>query len=141
MINLDNYAQSIKDFIHSSMASFSDKKGQPASIGIYCCPWAGWLTTNFNINKTIEDTGNNCPDFEFVAFDSMDLGDWQIEYEKDEPLFQAAGEIPEYNQDMGDERLNEIVFAYLQPIARGIKHEHPLPLLLQMLDSNYYKVF
>jgi hypothetical protein len=62
-INLDNDIKIIEDFIQNSIEKFKIENGNPNSIGIYCCPWAGWLTTNFNLDKTLKETENNCPDF------------------------------------------------------------------------------
>ena len=140
MLILDNYKDKIEDFISMSIEKFKVENGEPSSVGIYCCPWAGWLTTNFNSSKTIEETHSNCPDFEFVAFDSLDLGEWQAEYENDLPMFEISGKIANYGHDLGDEKLNEIIFTFLEPIAMKIKKVNHQELLLQMLDSNCYKV-
>ncbi len=92
MIELDKYSNFIENFIQDSIGRFkSDNKGEPKSIGIYCCPWAGWLTTNFNIHKTLNETNNNCPDFEFVEFDFLELDGWQEEYESENPTYRIKG--------------------------------------------------
>ena len=43
------------------MDEIQEENKRPNSIGIYCSPWSGWLTTNFNISKNIAETENNCP--------------------------------------------------------------------------------
>lgn len=52
MNNLDKNITEIEKFIQNSIEKFQMEKGNPNSIGIYCCPWAGWLITNFNIDNT-----------------------------------------------------------------------------------------
>ena len=79
MVILDNYLSEIESFVLNSIQKFTSENQQPSSIGIYCCPWAGWLTTNFNISTTLEETENNCPDFEFVEFGLLELDKWQEE--------------------------------------------------------------
>lgn len=140
MVNLDENITEIKEFIQNSIEKFQIEKGNPNSIGIYCCPWAGWLTTNFNIDKTLKETENNCPDFQFVEFDLLELETWQEEYENDTPEFSINGRIIEYNHYLGDEKLNEIIFGYLKPIVRRIKEKNNSDFLLQMLDSNLAEV-
>lgn len=139
MIDIDRYRAPIKQFITTSILKFTSTHKEPTSIGIYCCPWAGWLTTNYNIEKTLEETQDNCPDFEFVAFDHMELHDWQDEYENDFPVFIISGKNIEHNHDLGDEKLNELFFSFLEPIIIDLKLKFKTPFFLQMLDSNCYK--
>lgn len=140
MVILNNYLTQIENFILNSIEKFTSENKQPTSIGIYCCPWAGWLTTNFNISTTIEETENNCPDFEFVEFDILALDKWQEEYENDLPTFKISETTLTHNHDLGDEKLNELVFRFLEPIAIKIKLKFQKEILLQMLDSNCIKV-
>jgi len=141
MINLDHYTETIKEFLQTSMVRFQSENGEPNSIGIYCCPWAGWLTTNFNVDKTLRETENNCPDFEFVEYDGLELEGWQDEYESDEPMYVVGGRTMKHDHDSGDEELNGLVFRYLEPIAISVKAQFGIDVELQMLDSNYVKVY
>lgn len=136
MIDLNKNTQRIKDFLNTSINRFQEENEQPNSIGVYCCPWAGWLTSNFNINRSIAETENNCPDFEFVDFDFLELAKWQDEYETDNPEYKLDGSVIRHNHDLGDESLNEFVFEYLKPIAVELKKKYDFDFLLQMLDSN-----
>ncbi|RYX82638.1 hypothetical protein EON73_04205 [bacterium] len=140
MVILDDYLSQIDNFILTSIEKFTSENKPPSSIGIYCCPWAGWLTTNFNTSKTLEETENNCPDFEFVEFDFLELGKWQEEYEKDLPTFKISETVTNHNHNLGDEKLNELVFKFLETIATKIKLKFQQEILLQMLDSNCIKV-
>ncbi|MDF2192350.1 hypothetical protein [Paraflavitalea sp. CAU 1676] len=141
MVNLDIYTDTILDFIHSSTERFTSEHAQPSSIGIYCCPWAGWLTINFNLHKSPEETGNNCPDFEFVEYAVLDLAAWQLEYEQDEPEFWTSGSKASYDEEKGDVTINSIVFSFLAPLMPYVKKRHPQPVLLQLLDSEYASVY
>lgn len=140
MLNLDHDLQKIEDFIQDSIQKFQTESGQPSSIGIYCCPWAGWLTTNFNLSKTLEETQNNCPDFQVVAYHFLDLPEWQEEYEKSEPIFQINGSKIELSPRSGDEKPNGTVFDYLKPIVARIKSKNAAVFLLQILDSRFVEV-
>lgn len=137
MINIDKNTKQIEEFIQNSIDKFRIANGNPNSIGIYCCPWAGWLTTNFNIDKTLNETQNNCPDFQFVEFDFLELPEWQEEYEKDHPEFEIHGQTIHYNHDFGDEKFNELIFSYLTPLVTELKNKNNSTFLLQMLDSNF----
>lgn len=140
MINLNIYTQEIKDFLTSSIERFQKENERPNSIGVYCCPWSGWLTTNFNINKDITETENNCPDFEVVEFNFLELSKWEEEYESDNPKYKLDGSIRQHNHDLGDESLNQLIFEYLKPIVMELKKKHNFDFLLQMLDSNKVEV-
>lgn len=138
---LDNDIRQIEDFILSSFEKFKLENGLPSSVGIYCCPWAGWLTVNFNINQSTGNSEWNCPDFEFVEFEVLNLGKWQEEYESEEPTFKVQDAITYHNHDSGDEKLNEFFSGLLQPIARVVKDKTQVNVLLQFLDSNCVKMF
>ena len=140
MIELNNNTQEIKDFINSSIIRFLKENEKPNSIGIYCCPWSGWLTTNFNISRNISETENNCPDFEFVEFDFLELSNWEDEYESDNPEYKLDGTIIQHDHDSGDEGLNQLIFEYLKPIMIESKKKYDFDFLLQMLGSNYVEV-
>ena len=138
MIDLNKNIQVIENFLDSSIKRFQKENKRPNSIGIYCSPWSGWLTTNFNISKYIAETENNCPDFEYVEFDFLELSKWDDEYETDNPEYKLNGSI--IHHDSGDESLNHLIFEYLKPIVLGIKKKHDFDFLLQMLDSNEAEV-
>lgn len=140
MINIYKNIKQIEKFIQNSIEKFKMENGNPNSIGIYCCPWAGWLTTNFNLEKTLDETQNNCPDFQFVEFDFLELPEWQEEYENTNPQFEINGQKIEHDHDFGDEKLNEIIFSYLKPIVRDLKNQNNSIFLLQMLDSSFVQV-
>ncbi len=140
MVDLDKNTQEIKEFINASLNRFQEENGQPNSIGIYCCPWAGWLTTNYNIHKNIADTENNCPDFEFVEYDFLELSEWADEYETDHPEYKLNGSVIRHSHNAGDESLNERIFEYLKPIVVDFKEKHNFNFLLQMLDSHKVEV-
>ncbi len=141
MLILDNYSEQIESFITASIAKFMSENGLPSSIGVYCCPWAGWMTTNFNLVKTAGETGYNCPDYEFVEFDYQELSNWQEEYETDSPVYKVSGTVITHRHELGDEALNELVLSFLERIVMKIKQTQQQEILLQMLDSRFYKVF
>lgn len=137
MVILKNNLNQIENFIQNSIQKFQLENGKPSSIGIYCCPWAGWLTINYNISKSIDETYMNCPDFEVVEFSYVEFPEWQEEYENDLPKFELGEKIFECNQDFGDEELNQLFFNYLKPIVSKIKENINSEFLLQMLDSSF----
>jgi hypothetical protein len=139
MIVLNQYENRIKSFIETSIKRFNEAHGQFSAIGIYCCPWSGWISTNFNLHKSIEESYTNCPDFEFVEFDLLDLDEWREEYE-DESTFKITETGEAFKCDDGDEILNEIVFKFLEPIAIDVHNKTTSKVLLQMLDSNFSKI-
>lgn len=140
MIDLDDNKKAITEFINNSITRFQTVNGLPTSIGIYCCPWSGWITTNFNIKTKLSETENNCPDFDFVEYDFMEIPEWENEYESEHPEFKTNGLVNSHNHELGDENINEIVFNYLKPIVIAIKESKNSAFLLQMLDSNFSEV-
>ena len=140
MVKLDNSKDMIKEFIVKSTQRFSIENEHPNSIGIYCCPWSGWITTNFNINRSLSQTENNCPDFEFVEYDYLELQEWQNEYEKDKPTFKLDNELKYHNHNLGDELFNRMIFEYLKPVVLELKDKFKSDLLLQMLDSEIAEI-
>ena len=140
MVVLDNYKSKIDEFIVESAQKFETLHGNPNSIGIYCCPWSGWLTINFNLNKSLQETGDNCPDFEFVEIDILDFPEWQNEYESDNPEYQTGNAVIQFNHEEGNEGLNKIFFSYLLPIVSETKTKIKRKILLQFLDSNCNEV-
>jgi hypothetical protein len=140
MLNVDNYSKQIEDFIATSIMKFTAENGVPVSTGIYCCPWAGWMTTNFNLVKTAGKVDYNCPDYEFVEFDFLDLAPWREEYETDSPAYKISGTVIIHRHELGDEKINEPVFSFLEQIVVKIKQSHQQEILLQMLDSACFKV-
>jgi len=93
MVNLNDKTNEITLFLESSISQFQKKHEVPSSVGIYCSPSSGWITTNFNINKELANTEINCPDFEFVEFDIFELEEWKNEYENDTHIYQLNGII------------------------------------------------
>lgn len=137
MIDLDENKKGITEFINNSISRFQTEYGLPTSIGIYCCPWSGWITTNFNIKTKLTETENNCPDFDFVEYDYMEMPEWEDEYESENPEFKTSGLVKRVNHDLGDEVFNKIIFDYLKSIVAEIKEQKDLIFLIQMLDSNF----
>jgi len=135
MIDLNENTENIKKFLSTSINRFQSENEKPNSIGIYCCPWSGWITTNFNVNTKLTETENNCPDFDYVEYDFMEIPEWQEEYENDKPEFKVNGSIINHNHDLGDENINELIFEYLKPIVSELKNNYNSDFLLQMLDS------
>ena len=140
MKNLNEDTQLIEDFLQRSIDKFTVEKGIPNSVGIYCCPWSGWLTTNFNLDKSILEFHSNCPDFQYSEFDLLELSDWQEEYEQESPLFIINGIKFKHDHNLGDEGLNELIFNFLKPVVTGIKHNNRSEFLLQLLDSNFFAI-
>lgn len=135
MVDLNNSKLEIKDFISSSIERFQREIQRPDLIGLYCCPWAGWITINFNVNRKNDETENNCPDFEYIEYDYLELSNWANEYERDIPEFKLMDEVKRHDHNLGDEKFNQLIFKYLKPIVIELKQEYESEFLLQLLDS------
>lgn len=134
MTNLDPILERIDLEIENSIIKFIEENGNPKTIGIYCCPWAGWLTTNFNL--TIDE--QNCPDFEFVEFDFIELPELEEEYQNDKVEFKIGDNIITLDiEEKGDEAINELMFNSIKTIAIRLKENKNIEVVLQMLDSQY----
>lgn len=137
MVQLENDLDPIRDFIQGAVDRFRNEHGTPTVVGIYCCPWAGWLSVNFNLDQQLNVTGSNCPDLQYVEYDLFEIPSWQEEYESDEASFSLHGEITVMDPDQGDEQLNELIFKFLKELINGIKPEQSPVFFLQLLDSRF----
>ena len=143
MINLKDSQEEINKFILSGLEKFRNQYGEPNSIGIYCSPTNGWISINFNKEKSLVSTNNNCPDFEFVEYDSLKSENWREEYESNNPAWiNPEGDTLEFTDNSTDEELNKFYFNYLDTLISELKKANQTPeILLQMLDSNCVKLF
>ncbi|MBP6387261.1 MAG: hypothetical protein KA327_11635 [Pseudarcicella sp.] len=134
MTHLDNILIRINSEIEKSIQKFVEENGIPKTLGIYCCPWAGWLTTNFNLSKDEQ----NCPDFEFVEFDLIELPEIEEEHQNEKPIFKIGEILTTLNtNDFGDEAINEFIFNSLKSSAIKINEIKNIEVVVQMLDSQY----
>ena len=134
MTNLNTILIRIDSEIENSILKFIEQNGKPKTLGVYCCPWAGWLTTNFNLSKDEQ----NCPDFEFVEFDFIELPELEEEYQNDKTEFKIGDDLINLDiEELGDEAINEFMFNSLKSIATKIKENKRMEVVLQMLDSQY----
>jgi hypothetical protein len=140
MVAIDDSKSEIISFLEGTLERFLGKFGLPNSVGVYCCPWAGWISLNFNLTKQLESTKNNCPDFEFVEYALLDMSIWAQEYQKDYPEFTLGGTNPFDRLDLDDEPINGVIFDFLKEIIIHMKPTLRFPILLQMLDSLYAEV-
>jgi hypothetical protein len=140
MVKLLDYKDKIKEFILSTFNKFTSEQFRPYVIGVYCCPWSGWISMNFNITK--DASLDSCPDFEFVEYDLIDFEDWENTYGHGDSKWRGInGEVLTLKWDAGDEVLNELFFHFLKSIVLELKESTALPLtLIQMLDSKYYEL-
>jgi|GEM_PF-1481543 len=143
MIDIRKDISKIKAFIKSGIMDFEKSKGTPSAVGVYSCPEYGWVSLNFNKVKTIEEASSNCPDFEFVEEDLIDIPTWRIEYEMEEEVVRIINsrgrEISFLIEDLGDENFNEPVFEALVEIVIELKYEfesYQNRYLVQILDSD-----
>jgi hypothetical protein len=137
MINLNTILNRIECEIENSILKFIEENGIPKTLGIYCCPWSGWLTTNFNLSEDEQ----NCPDFEFADFNFIELPELEEEYQNDNPVFKIGDNLINLDiEALGDEAINEFIFNSLKPIATKIKENKRLEVVLQMLDSQYVEM-
>jgi len=56
MVILDNVQSKIDDYILDLVQKFNMQHGEPKFVGMHCCLWSEWLTTNFNLWKWLQRT-------------------------------------------------------------------------------------
>ena len=141
MIDLKDDNEKIMQFIIAGLENFSKEVREPAIMGIYCCPWSGWITLNFNISYSFSEVSYSCPDFEFVEYDFIEFKHWEEEYESLEGLWTDNNlKVYGVNRSEGDEGLNKFFFDYLKDIVVNLNEKSRLPpTLLQFLDSKFCK--
>ncbi|OCX51786.1 hypothetical protein BEL04_17390 [Mucilaginibacter sp. PPCGB 2223] len=138
IVNLLDYKEDIKNFILSTFDKFSEEQYRPYVMGIYSCPWSGWVSLHFNITK--DAPMDSCVDFEFVEYGFISFEEW----EENTMIFgdsewqDANGKLLLRKWGDGDEILNKLFFDFLKLIVSEIKQIKILPFVfIQMLDSAY----
>jgi len=142
MLNLDDYSNAIISEFIQSIDAFTQEHGNPKNIGIYSNPINGWISFCFNLNSSIEKTGMNCPDFEFVEYRLMEIEDWESEYNNEIAEIKTnSTSTKKINiEEDGDDVYNKIFFEYLcKLISKNLNQELKGKILVQMLDSEYLK--
>jgi len=165
MIQFTEDRPKIAKFLGSSVQKFAQEfPGSKVCIfGVYCCPWSGWISTNFESAAHMEqhlagwrasepdfiesdewgEYNDNCPDFEHVEYSLLELEHWQAEYEAGGP-FQVRKDGKTQRFSENDEDINRFFFTELLPIVQEVNFT---PLIktevfrigVQMLDSDYLK--
>lgn len=116
------------------------------TLGLYSCPWAGWLTLNFDTQhhstKYVDNLRasniswfgqdhfgtfcNNCSDFEYVNYAHINLSVWQRQYESQD-IITVKNELDQISDiDLstdGDEAFNKVFFEYYIGILEELEKE------------------
>jgi len=138
MINLEDARKPVQELIESSLTSFASGKSDAAwcTFALYACPWAGWITTNFDTEANsaqivaqfsangpdwyAEDEwgrfNNNCPDFEVCEWRSLELPDWQTEYEEAEPIHVRDSSGQDHFIGSDNEAINGLAFHFFRTV-------------------------
>ncbi|MBT8409965.1 MAG: hypothetical protein KJN93_10100 [Alphaproteobacteria bacterium] len=147
VLDLRKAGPQIEAFLVDGIGAFaSDHRGTPVrQIGIYSCPWSGWVALCFD--STRQDS-LSCPDMAYFEEAVLELPHWRTLYE-DEDRFTVIGQNSSHGiydvDETGDEGLNEPVFHLLCAMARGQGVQAAAAELgdgqvqigVQMLDSAY----
>jgi hypothetical protein len=171
MLELENYQKSIKEFVTLSIQSFGNESRsiKVSCMAIYCSPSGGWISMNFDteIHSSQhvaefkkygyewygEDNKgkycNNCADFEFAGYNTIQFPEWVQEYETEDfpTIKQVNADIKQINLELeGDEALNEVFFQFLKEILKDLGENSVLVQLnsetlfrigVLMVDSEY----
>ncbi|MGD1895290.1 MAG: hypothetical protein ACFB15_32445 [Cyclobacteriaceae bacterium] len=138
MVDLEEYRSEIEHFLIDGISKFRREVGEPNLIGVYCCPWSGWISLNFNVKKKLSETKENCPDFEYVEFNMIDFESWADEYESEQPVWRYRNSIYQDNLDEGDAGLNRLFFIFMKELIQKMNTGGAAPIiLLQLLDSEF----
>ena len=148
MIKLYKNKEDICNFIRNGLMQFQDDypNEKVSSFAIYACPWAGWITSNFDTNANSEslinqqlETGNhwygsdvegyfnnNCPDFLYSNYSELQFEKWAEEYNNGDTISIKINRISKkiVNVDvLGDEAFNRIFFDFFVKILDEIIKE------------------
>lgn len=154
MIDLNNYKTTIINFWKESIDKFVELNPdtEVSAISLYCCPWAGWITINFDTVERLPLKKRkkyyiNSPGFEYSAFKDLMVDEWQQEYE--ENLFviiKTDSNNIKLLKVEDDEVYNQIFFQFLVTILKeldqnnflsNLKPQNNFMIGVQMLDSKY----
>ena len=137
MIDLRKDIKKIKSFIEKGTDLLTKTNQEPKVVGIYSSPNYGWISLNFNSTKALEDSSLNCPDFEFVEFNLLELPDWETEYENSKPqITNSKGNIISMSEYFGDGEYKAPFYELLIEIAAKLSNTNEsFQYFVQMLDS------
>lgn len=147
VLDLRKAGPRIEAFLVEGIGAFaSDHPDTPVrQIGVYSCPWAGWIALCFD---SARQDSLSCPDMAYFEEAVLDQPRWRTLYE-DEDRFTVIGQDSSHSiydvDDTGDEGLNGPVFHLLCAVARGAAFQAAATELakgqvqigVQMLDSAY----
>lgn len=141
MINLYGEKELVVKFICESINQFAEENPAEvvSTIGIYLCPWAGWMITSFNdknssdefVNQCKQNNSNcygkdsigeycdNCPDFKFSVYTDLNCENWKEECEKHGTIKVKTELLKNVIADCelnGDEAINEVFFRFFNSL-------------------------
>lgn len=168
MINLEEARKPVEELIVNALSSFAaDHSGVAwSTFALYACPWAGWVTTSFDTEAKSDEIvarfskngpdwygedawgrfSNNCPDFQYPEWRSLELADWQTEYEEAEPIHVRDLSGTDHFIGSENETINGLAFSFLREVFVGqlssMKQSPLFPATrhrfgVQLLDSEF----
>lgn len=142
MLNLQDFPKLIETNTIEVINAFTHENGDFNSLGIYCCPWSGWISYSFNKIRLLEETEFNCPDFEYVEFKFMNIPKWLEIYENNGQIKLINDSVVEVSKLNGDDEFNKIFFDFLIDLVSNSERfkKYRGKIFIQMLDSAYSKI-
>lgn len=145
MVTLEKFKGKIIAFLDEALPRFAANhpKEKPTTIGLYSSPGNGWVSLCINSGDTPTTNEENCPDFKFVEFDSIEFAEWQEESESEKPKIKiSTTKTISPDPDDGDEGYNEPFFHFLVAIAKNYFTGARCPVGVmwvgvQLLDSGF----
>ena len=124
--------------IADSLSSFAAERPDIpwSTFALYACPWAGWIVSCFDTEEKSAQIvarfgksgpawygqdqwgrfNNNCADFQFFEWRSLELAHWHIEYEEANPIHvRDLGGVDLFIWDE-NEAINGLVFKFLRTV-------------------------
>jgi hypothetical protein len=148
-LDLRDKAARIEAFLIEALMSpkATDPDAEFAQIGLYSCPWSGWISLNLS---HAPQPALNCPDMDEVEVALLELPDWALAHETHEQLKIVGldGQVDHVDMaETGDEGFNEPIFRFLLEVAGQARVRQAAKSLngswigVQMLDSEFAENF
>ena len=140
MLDLRKDLVIVDKYIRTSIAQFQSNVGEPSWIGVYSCPWEGWITLNFDTSKDLDEDNQYCLGLEYVDYSSFEFTSWRnthsqlsdqrlTDKESDidrgsyVSLIDHTGILISSNSDLGITKFDNSFFRMLVAATHNIKQE------------------
>ena len=158
MLDLQQDIVLIDEYLRASIAKFQSNVGEPTWVGIYSCPWSGWVSLHFDTSKNLDSNSQYClglsysndPELEFIAWRNtysppIDTDNANKEkniiHDRYISLIDHTGNLISLDRDLGDTEFEYPFFRMFVTAANKIKHERSTcKYIVEILGGSHFEI-